>query len=74
MVDMSAWEVLGVPKKVQRGLSEQSFTTPTPMKNFFFFFFGKREREEKNNFSTCTCIYYDVHLAHLCVTRLSHTL
>ena len=31
MVDMSAWEVLGVPKEVQRGLSEQSFTTPTPI-------------------------------------------
>ena len=28
---MSAWEVLGVPKEVQRGLSEQSFTTPTPI-------------------------------------------
>ena len=31
MADMSAWEVLGVPKEVQRGLSEQSFTTPTPI-------------------------------------------
>ena len=31
MVDMSAWEVLGVPKEVQRGLSEQSFITPTPI-------------------------------------------
>ncbi|XP_066030543.1 ATP-dependent RNA helicase DDX24-like [Pocillopora verrucosa] len=29
--DVSAWEVLGVPKEVQRGLSEQSFTTPTPI-------------------------------------------
>ena len=122
MADMSAWEVLGVPKEVQRGLSEQSFTTPTPIQtlslppaifhhrdiigaaetvswiravrlvevSFFmcivcvlgfrtilknpFFFFGKQEREEKKNFSTCTCIYYDVHLAHLCVRRLSHTL
>ena len=46
MVDMSAWEVLGVPKEVQRGLSEQSFTTPTPMKNFFFFFL-ESERERK---------------------------
>ena len=46
----------------------------TILKNSFFFFFGKQEREEKNNFSTCTCVYYDVHLAHLCVTRLSHTL
>ena len=34
MVDMSAWEVLGVPKEVQRGLSEQSFTTPTPIQTF----------------------------------------
>ena len=114
MADMSAWEVLGVPKEVQRGLSEQSFTTPTPIQTlslppaifhhrdiigaaetvssiravrlvevsflcalfvyFFYYYFGKREREEKNNFSTCTCIYYDVHLAHLCVRRLSHTL
>ena len=39
-----------------------------------FFFWKVREREEKNNFSTCTCVYYDVHLAHLCVTRLLHTL
>ena len=31
MVDMSSWEVLGVPKEVQRGLSEESFTTPTPI-------------------------------------------
>nr|XP_058962199.1 ATP-dependent RNA helicase DDX24-like [Pocillopora verrucosa] len=31
MADMSAWEVLGVPKEVQRGLSEQSFTTLTPL-------------------------------------------
>ena len=31
MVDMSSWEVLGVPKEVQRGLGEQSFTTPTPI-------------------------------------------
>ena len=31
MADVSAWEVLGVPKEVQRGLSEQSFTTPTPI-------------------------------------------
>ncbi|XP_022781216.1 ATP-dependent RNA helicase ddx24-like [Stylophora pistillata] len=31
MSDMSAWEVLGVPKELQRGLSEQSFTTPTPI-------------------------------------------
>ncbi|XP_066030505.1 ATP-dependent RNA helicase DDX24 isoform X1 [Pocillopora verrucosa] len=31
MADMSAWEVLGVPKEAQRGLSEQSFTTPTPI-------------------------------------------
>nr|XP_058967468.1 uncharacterized protein LOC131793993 [Pocillopora verrucosa] len=34
MVDMSAWEVLGVTKEVQRGLSEQSFTTPTPIQTF----------------------------------------
>ena len=126
MADMSAWEVLGVPKEVQRGLSEQSFTTPTPIQTlslppaifhhrdiigaaetvswiravrlvevsffmcivcllffllfriiFFFVFFlkGVREREwKKNPFSTCTCIYYDVHLAHLRVRRLSHTL
>lgn len=31
MADMSAWEVLGVPKEVQRGLSEQGFTSPTPI-------------------------------------------
>ena len=31
MVDMSAWEVLGVPREGQRGLSEHSFTTPTPI-------------------------------------------
>lgn len=31
MSDMSAWEVLGVSKELQRGLSEQSFTTPTPI-------------------------------------------
>ena len=122
MADVSAWEVLGVPKEVQRGLSEQSFTTPTPIQtlslppaifhhrdiigaaetvswiravglvevsftisivcllgsttflnNYFYFF--ERERESgKNTFSTCTCIYYDVHLAHLRVRRLSHTL
>ena len=123
MADVSAWEVLGVPKEVQRGLSEQSFTTPTPIQTLslppaifhhrdiigaaetvssiravrlvevsflcvlfvyffyyyfeeFFFFFGggERERVEKNTFSTCTCIYYDVHLAHLHVRRFSHTL
>ena len=42
-----------------------------------FFFFGEGEREEKKLFSTCTCVYYDLHLAHLahlCVRRLSHTL
>ena len=41
----------------------------TILKNFFFFGEGGRqEREwEKNPFSTCTCIYYDVRLAHLCV-------
>ena len=41
---------------------------------FFFFEGGEKERVEKNPFSTCTCIYYDVHLAHLRVRRLSHTL
>ena len=42
---------------------------------FLFFLKGVREREwKKNPFSTCTCIYYDVHLAHLRVRRLSHTL
>ena len=117
MADMSGWEVLGVPKEVQRGLS---FTTPTPIQTLSlppaifhykdiigaaetaswvravalvevsfaicivcllgsttvlkFFFFGGGEREEKKTFSTCACIYYDVHLAHLRVRRLSHTL
>ena len=36
--------------------------------------YSLRERVGKNTFSTWTCIYYDVHLAHLRVRRLSHTL
>lgn len=31
MVDMSPWEGLGVPREVQRSLSEQGFTSPTPI-------------------------------------------
>ncbi|KAL9960204.1 hypothetical protein ACROYT_G033626, partial [Oculina patagonica] len=31
MADTSAWEVLGVPKEVQRGLGDQGFTSPTPI-------------------------------------------
>ena len=31
MVDVSAWEGLGVPREIQRSLSEQGFTSPTPI-------------------------------------------
>lgn len=31
MVDESAWEGLGVPREIQRSLSEQGFTSPTPI-------------------------------------------
>ena len=51
-----------------------TFFTTILKNSFFFFGEGEREIVEKNTFSTCTCIYYDVHLAHLHVRRLSHTL
>lgn len=31
MADTSAWEVLGVPKEVQRALGGQGFISPTPI-------------------------------------------
>ena len=31
MADTSAWEVLGIPKEVQRALGDQRFTSPTPI-------------------------------------------